>query len=136
MCAVLEAIREGGSDDEMMKQFIEWMRVCFKQDTKKILEMSNNFRNIGREKQKVYLKFSLLQIRNAWTEGYSHKLKQMHDSEQKEFYGNFGKYLNDNNIHLLYKEFEDAVYAVERNANQKILFTDVSLKISNYLRIK
>jgi DNA polymerase III subunit delta' len=58
----------------------------------------------------------------------------MHDPEKDAFYQNFGKYLNENNIQLIYKELEDASYAVERNANQKILFTDMTLKMGLFLR--
>jgi len=136
LTSILESLNEGDDSSEFMKQFIQWMRLCFKQNTSEILSMANEFRSIGRENQKLYLNFVLTNIRNAWAQSISGKLMHHHDSEQIDFYNNFGKYLNEVNIQLIRKELEDALYAIERNANQKILFTDVSMKIGTFLRIK
>lgn len=136
LCAILEAMNENDDSEQFMKWFVEWMRICFKQNTLEILNLANDFRSLGREKQKQYLNFVLSQIRNAWVQEYSEKLKHLHDSSEISFYQNFGKYINSQNIQLIYKELDQALYAVERNANQRILFTDVSLKIGNYLRLR
>ncbi len=133
---IIEVINNDDESEEFMKRFIEWMRICFKQNTTEVLAVANDFKNLGREKQKQYLNFVITQVRNAWIQVYSDRLKHIHDSSETSFYRNFGKYLNQNNIYLIRKELEDALFAVERNANQRILFTDVSMKIGNYLRMR
>jgi DNA polymerase III subunit delta' len=134
--AVIETFKNEDETVEFMNWFIEWMRICFRQNTQQILNIANDFRNLGREKQKQYLHFVISQVRNAWVQQYSGRLKHLYDPTQEEFYENFGKYLNGSNILLISKELESALYAVERNANQRMLMTDVSMKIGNYLRLK
>lgn len=136
LSSVIDSLRNADDTEENMKLFMDWMRVCFRQNTQEVLNMANDFRNLGREKQKTYLLFVLSQIRNAWVRNYSGRLMHLYDSENNDFYGNFGKYLHSGNIGLITKELENALFAIERNANQRILFTDVSMKIGNYLRLK
>ena len=134
LSAIIEALHNEDDSEVFMNKFIEWMRVCYKQTSRDILDQANDFKNLGREKQKQFLHFALSQIRNAWVHHYSSKLKHRHDPEKDAFYQNFGKYLNNNNIQLICAELEQAAYAVERNANQKILFTDMTLKMGMFLR--
>jgi DNA polymerase-3 subunit delta' len=136
LSSVIDSLRNADDTEENMKLFMDWMRVCFRQNTQEVLNMANDFRNLGREKQKTYLLFVLSQIRNAWVRNYSGRLMHLYDSENNDFYGNFGKYLHSGNIGLITKELEDALFAVERNANQRILYTDVSMRIGYYLRLK
>jgi DNA polymerase III subunit delta' len=136
MAAIFEAIQNEDSASGYMEKFTEWMRICFRMNTKQILSAANDFRNLGREKQKQFLSFATIQMRNSWVNHFSGQLMHQHDPQLETFYANFGKYLNESNIQLICKELEDAIYAVERNANQRILFTDVSLKIGGFLKHK
>ena len=54
--------------------------------------------------------------------------------EEREFMNNFSKFVNNKNVMQLTKEFNDAHYHIERNANPKILFTDLSIKMIRLLR--
>jgi DNA polymerase III subunit delta' len=134
--AIIEALNHEDISAQFMKLFVEWMRICFKQNTSQILSLSNEFKEMGREKQKQYLQFAITQIRNAWVQKISTKLYHCHSSEHDSFYKNFGKYLHETNTQLIRKELELTYYAIERNANHKILFTDTSLKIGNLLKLQ
>jgi len=134
LASVLEAMNQEDYSARFMIQFIEWMRVCYKQDTKLIIDESVKFRELGREKQKQFLQFVISQIRNAWVLPISRNLLHFHDPEQQGFYQNFGKSLNSKNIEKIWEELEKAGHAIERNGNQRFIFTDTSLKIGNYLK--
>ncbi len=134
LSAVLESLRNEDDTAENMKMFMEWMRACYRQNTIEVLNLASEFRNIGREKQKSFMLFALSQIRNAWVRNYSGRFMHLYDSVNTDFYTNFGKYLHAGNIVLITKELESALFAIERNANQRILFTDVSMKIGSHLR--
>jgi DNA polymerase III subunit delta' len=136
LATVLEAMSLEDHSARYITQFIEWMRVCYKQDTRLIIEESAKFRELGREKQKQFLQFVITQIRNAWVHHISRNLLHFHDPEQQGFYENFGKYLHSGNIGKIREELEKAVYAIERNGNQRFIFTDTSLKIGNFLRVR
>lgn len=136
LATILEAMNQEDKTSDYMSRFIDWMRACYKQDTRLILEQSVFFRELGREKQKQYLQFALSQIRNAWVNHISRNLLHFHDPEQKDFYQNFGKYLNHSNISGISSELEKASYGIERNGNQRFIFIDTSLKIGNFLKGK
>lgn len=56
------------------------------------------------------------------------------EGEEMEFVTKFSALVGLQKGELLIKTFEEAIYHVERNANPKILFLDVSLQINRYLR--
>ncbi|MEH6620989.1 MAG: DNA polymerase III subunit delta', partial [Maribacter arcticus] len=43
---------------------------------------------------------------------------------------------HENNILDITKELEDAIYHIERNGNSKIIFTDLSIKLTRLLHRK
>jgi len=54
--------------------------------------------------------------------------------QEQEFVQNFSKLLNDANADPIRRELETAHLHIERNANPKILFTDLSYKMMGLLR--
>lgn len=48
----------------------------------------------------------------------------------------FAPFVHENNIVTIVKELEDAIYHVERNGNSKIIFTDLSIKLTRLLHKK
>ena len=54
--------------------------------------------------------------------------------EEREFLNKFATFINHKNVIELTNEFNDAHYHIERNANPKILFTDLSIKVNRLLR--
>ncbi len=121
-------------EDDNQILFRDWMRLCFKRDHKGLMDFSEDFQKLGREAQKGLLSFGLNVIRESliFTQtGVSFlRLKD----EGLEFIKGFSKVINDDNIEGLVKELSEAHYHIERNANPKILFLDVSLRISSFFR--
>jgi DNA polymerase-3 subunit delta' len=54
--------------------------------------------------------------------------------EEISFANNFSKYVNPENITELIDIFDKAHYHIERNANAKIILTDMSFKIMKSIR--
>ena len=48
----------------------------------------------------------------------------------------FAPFVHENNIFPIVKELEDALYHVERNGNSKMIFTDLSIKLTRLLHVK
>ena len=126
-------IISGSDDSNMMNLFIEWMRACFRKNTEQILEISSKFSVLGRERQKDFISFAINQLRNSYMQKYSKSLCSNIFTNNIEFYSKFGQYLNTESANILIEELEKTSKYVERNANTKILFTDISLKIGYLL---
>ena len=48
----------------------------------------------------------------------------------------FAPFVHGNNILPITKAIEDAIYHIERNANAKIVLTDLSIRLTRFLHIK
>lgn len=133
---IIESLDSSSDEEEFMEKFVEWMRQCFKLNTEMINAFAIEFRDLGREKQKQYLQFVAVQLRNAWV-GVKHPtLLNCHLSEQSTFYSNFGKYLHADNLPSILKEIEKAIFGIERNGNPRFIFTDASFIIGKSLQMK
>ena len=49
---------------------------------------------------------------------------------------NFAPFVNEHNILEIYQEIEDATYHIERNGNAKMIFTDLSIKLTRLIHKK
>src|SRR5690606_1856894 len=49
---------------------------------------------------------------------------------------NFAPFVNDKNIAEICAELSDAIYHIERNGNAKIIFTDLSIKLTRLIHKK
>lgn len=121
-------------EDDNQVIFRDWMRLCFKKDHKGLLDFSELFQKLGREAQKSLFSFGLNVIREAMVYSNSGTSFLRLRDEGLEFIKGFSKVINDDNVEKLIKELSEANYHIERNANPKILFLDISLRISGYFR--
>jgi len=131
----LKIISEGDSHRDLFISFRDWMRLCFKYDIQGVFKMSAEFNASGRENMKKFLIYALRVTRyctlnNFGVTGYINT-----EGEEKKFINDFTRFINPANVHLFAKEFNDAIYHVERNAHGAILFLDISLKAMRWMRI-
>ncbi len=110
------------------------MRLCYSRKVKETIIWSMEISKIGREKQKSLLNYSLRFLRENFILNYKNDQISYITSMEKDFANKFSPFINENNIFSLVEEFEKAHYHIERNANPKILFTDLVFKIIKLLR--
>jgi DNA polymerase III subunit delta' len=114
----------------------EWLRVCYKFDTKEILAYVDNLSKMGRERQKTLLSFALEVFRQCNLLNYhASDLVKIHP-DSRDFINKFATILTPRVAVNMTEEFSKAIYHVERNANPKILFTDLSLKSHRIMKAK
>lgn len=124
-------------EESFHEMFVNWMRVAFKADVPALIEWTESIAksSYGREKQKQFLKYCLHVFRESLISNYGNaSLNRIADSEA-EFLKKFAPYIHGANCIDAIELFNDAVYHIERNANPKVLFLDVSLKLTKLLRV-
>lgn len=117
--------------------FVDWMRSAFKADVPGLIDWTENMArtSFGREKQKQFLKYSLHLFRECLIQNYAQdNLNRMAENEA-QFLQKFAPYIHGANCMESIELFNDAIYHIERNANPKVLFLDVSLKLTKLLRV-
>jgi DNA polymerase-3 subunit delta' len=122
-----------GFQSELVNQFIQLMRVCYKKDVIQMLNWAENLASCSREQQKTFLEYTLHMFRQSILKNYTENQLTRVSFEEEAFLSNFSKYITGNNISDLIKTFNDAYYHIERNANAKILFTNTCFKVMRFI---
>ena len=120
--------------------FIEWVRAAFKVKGNKsaineLMAFSEKIARRTREEQKEFLMFCSWVFRDSLSMGYksvdrSEKYTGVLDIKK------FAPFVHEGNILKFYSEIQRGYEDVERNGNPKIIFLDISIKLTRLLHIK
>lgn len=128
-----ELLGEHDEKDINREMFIQLMRVCYKKDVIPMLDWADAAGQIGKERQKTFLKYALHMFRQSLLKNYTENQLTTTSTEEDVFLKNFSKFITGNNIQGFMENFNDAYYHIDRNANPKILFTELSFKVMRYI---
>ncbi len=133
------ALKNLESDEDEQQNFVlfrDWMRLCFSNDVVKLVSFVGDISKIGREKQKSFLSYALRTARNTILLNLHQNDLVKLENEEMDFTKKFSPFINSANIQQFDKEFNEALFHIERNANPSILFLDLSLKSMRLLKLK
>jgi DNA polymerase-3 subunit delta' len=127
------------SDTEFEEFFITWVREAFQvkkkpEFLKNIVFWGRNIAGWNREKQKKFLNYCGEIFRLALLQNYGNDTlvyKKINSGGFK--WESFSKFIQGANIEVIIEEISDADYHLERNANPKIVWTDLGIKLSRYI---
>lgn len=110
--------------------FIRWMRACFSVNLESIRDLTDEFQSLGREQQKALLNQSSSILRKVLIYKTLPETKDKLLQEELDFVRKFAQFINENNAAGMLQSLNDASYHIERNANARITFTDLSFRLS------
>jgi len=118
------------SNVELFEQFKSWMRLCYAQDFAKLMAHVENFQDIQKENQKHFLNYILHMMRQALLVHFSQeKVIRIHE-EERQFAEKLGQTLDYISIKKINTWLNQSHYYIDRNLNPKILFLNLSLKMT------
>ena len=121
-------------DNDNFRLFSGWMRMTFADKGAQIFEFVDEAAKLGRESQKNLLRYGINLIRECiMILSDASDLVHLPASEL-DFVTKFSKQLDLAKAEALVNELDKAHYHIERNANPKILFLDVSLQFVKILK--
>jgi len=129
----LEFIETNSEKDIYRDLFIQMMRVSYKKDVIGMLNWAETIANEGKERHKLYLVYSLHMFRQSIMNNYIGEHMLRVSSEEEKFLKNFAPFISGNNIREFMETFDDAYYHIDRNANSKILFTQLCFQTMRYI---
>ncbi len=138
----LDLLSQEPEDLQFETWFITWVRTAFqaksnKQSINSLMAWSDEISKTGREIQKQFLDYSLRFFRQAMLFNYdANSLVFINLSDKTFKFENFAPFIDASNIVEISKEIELAGYHIERNANAKIVLTDLSIKLTRLLHLK
>ncbi len=129
-----------GEENANDKLLHRWLVCCFNlklknssSNSSNLMEWVEEISKIGRENQKIFLKYALFFLRECSLislYGNSEKL----DGEELKFATGLSTKLEPNQLEALSKILNQLYYHIERNGNPKILFVSNSFKIASVFK--
>ena len=138
----LDLMNQDSEDLIFEEWFVSWVRSAFKAKGNKaaihdLISWGEEVAKTGRETQKKFLSFCMDTFRQAMLLNYAaDELVYFEPSVEGFQLEKFAPFIHDQNIIDITKELQDAIYHIERNANAKIVLTDLSIKLTRLLHRK
>lgn len=135
----LQLLEERGEHEIFEKWFIAWVRSAFRAKGNKaaineLLSWSDELAGTGRETQKKFLLYCIDMFRQALLTNYNLGSLVFFEATDKSFnISKFAPFVHPNNIFGVQSALEDAIYHIERNGNAKIIFTDLSIRLTRLI---
>lgn len=119
--------------------FIQWVRLAFQakkkpEVLKELIKWARHIAEWNREQQKNFLNYAAEVFRLALLQSYG-----ISDLVYKQLINNgfnweaFSNFIHGANIEDILEEISEADYHLSRNANSKILWTDMGIKLTRYI---
>jgi DNA polymerase-3 subunit delta' len=125
-----------GTGNEANDYFKDWMRQCFTFNFEGLIKQADDFQKKGKEFQVGLMGIASNYMRETLLQGVdSSSISRLPDQE-RGFIEKFASVFVPEKIARISPQFDEAQYHIERNANPKILFLDLSLSIAQIARAK
>lgn len=126
---------DGGSNDAN-DYFKDWMRQCFTFNFENLIKQADDFQKRGKEFQVGLMGVASNYMRETLLTGVDATNISRLPAQEKGFIDKFASVFVPGKIAKISPQFDEAQYHIERNANPKILFLDLSLSIAQIARAK
>ena len=108
------------------------MRLVYKSDIIELNKWCANISLNSRQEQILFISYSLKIIRDCLLFNLSSNKLIVSSQNEQEFIKKFAPFVHEENIFLIVGELEKSNRYLKRNANAKILFYSISLKMIKY----
>jgi DNA polymerase-3 subunit delta' len=133
--------QNSAEDIQFEQWFVQWVRTAFVAKTKMtaindLIEWATAVASVNRETQIRFLNYCIEFFRQAMLKNYKAE-SAVYLSPQSGFeLGKFAPFVDGNRMMEVQKQLQDAIYHIERNANGKIVLTDLSIGMTRILHSK
>ncbi|MCB9168732.1 MAG: hypothetical protein H6594_00090 [Flavobacteriales bacterium] len=121
-------------EEELFILFRDWLRACYALKAQDVVEFAEHFHKMGRERQKGLVRYGLYLVRLSMLIWQRAGELVRTTGEELKFVTDVSHLLTARNIAGLREELEVAHQHLERNANPKVLFMDLSYRMHGLLK--
>lgn len=115
--------------------FVSWMRLLFKLNMKTLSDWVDQVAGMGREPQKQFLQYAQESVRACFLKTAAGiELNNELQFGDEKFDTFFPSMITTRNIEKMNQAINDTLYAIERNANAKITFMQLSFTMSKLIK--
>jgi len=124
-------LRDSSSDN--LEYLKDWLRNCYSENYLEINKKLDWFNELSKIRKRAFLMYSFKMLREALVSKIDLSLVKISE-EEKKFITNFRQTLDLESLEDMILILDKYVRYLDRNANPKILFLDLSIKISNFFQ--
>ena len=121
---------------DLFTDFSVWMRLNYKMDVQGISKWVDNLSLKGRKQQNLFLSYALKMIRECLIYNFASNTLLKTNKNELAFLTKFSRFIHEENSLIITEKLEESIKAINRNANAKILFFELSLQMVKFLRLK
>ena len=133
---ISQILNENDNNLDLFNDFSSWMRLLYKIDIKEISIWTDELASKGRKKQKSFLSYTIKMIRECIIYTFASKNLLKTNRNELAFLTNFSSFIHEENSVLMVEKLEESIKSINRNANAKILFFELSLQMVKFLKLK
>ena len=126
--------KEGELD--LFSDFSVWMRLTYKMDLQGISKWVDNLSLKGRKQQNLFLSYAIKMVRECLIYNFASDTLLKTNENEFAFLTKFSPFIHEENSVMITEKLEESIKAINRNANAKILFFELSLQMVKFLRLK
>ncbi len=126
----LEMLDAGNEDRLFFDYFVTLMRKAYTKDVRELKRWSESVATLGREQQKRLLVYFLRMAREAFMYNFRNEELSYMNEEEEHFCQKFARFVNEGNILGFQQLYQDALRDIGQNANPKIVFFDITMKVA------
>lgn len=129
--------KEKEHDDSPERTFLNWLRMCWNisKDYKKLYSWVEETASLNRDEQRNFLVFGISTARECLIANLAGPQHARYNEQTFAGFERFSKMITPQNIESFSNALQEGAYHIERNANAKILFLDLSFKMHRILRM-
>ena len=121
---------------DLFEEFSAWMRLAYKMDVGGISIWVDKISTMGRKHQKLFLSYAIKMIRECLILNFANSSLLKTNEKEHTFISKFSPFIHEENSVMIVQVFEESIKSINRNANAKILFFELSLKMVKFLKVK
>ena len=121
---------------DLFTDFSVWMRLTYKMDVQGISKWVDNLSLKGRKQQNLFLSYAIKMVRECLIYNFASDTLLKTNENEFAFLTKFSPFIHEENSVMIIEKLEESIMAINRNANAKILFFELSLQMVKFLRLK
>ena len=121
-------------EDNNSQRFVDWMRACFQKSYGTLVTMAEDYHALDKLSQKNLLSYGMNMMRESLLRISGSSEMTRSRGDEVEFVQKFSSVMDVEKIEKSYTLMNDASYHLERNGSAKMIFMDMSLKLSRTLK--
>lgn len=125
----LQTIDAGNEERQFLDLFETLMRLCYMRKVKDLKRWAEACSALGRDKQRRMIAYFQRQIRENFIYNFQNPELNYQTQQEAGFSRNFARFINEANVIGINDLFQRAYRDIGQNANAKIVFYDIALKM-------